>query len=67
MRIGVAVYCTVCGNMKKPIGRSAPLEASYCEYECQGYRQWPFAGSLWPDETAEEFGYPVGKDGTIEK
>jgi hypothetical protein len=37
---------------------------SYCTDECPGYRQPPYAGSLWPGETEAEFGYPVGDDGT---
>lgn len=63
-RVGVIVTCAVCHNMKKPIGRSAPFEAYYCEDECPGYRQQPYPGSLWPGERASEFGYPVGDDGT---
>jgi hypothetical protein len=61
------VRCAVCGDMKKPIWRSGPLGASYCDEDCKGYRQPPHVGSLWPGETAEEFGYPVGKDGTEER
>ena len=65
-RVGVIVRCVVCGGMKKPIGRSGPLEASYCTDECPGYRQAPYVGSLWPNETSEEFGYTLGSyDGTV--
>lgn len=66
MREGVLVTCAVCGDMKKPIGRSGPLGASYCNDDCAGYRQPPYPGSLWPGETEEQFGYPVGPDGTKE-
>ena len=63
-RRGLLVHCVVCGQMKRPIGRSGPLSVSYCNEECSGYRQPPYVGSLWPGETAEEFGYPVSEDGT---
>ena len=62
--VGVIVTCLVCHRHKKPIGRSQPLEADYCTDDCLGYRQAPVAGSLWPGETSEEFGYPVSADGT---
>lgn len=72
MKVGVYVSCVVCGDMKKPVGRSGPLGASYCEPEwdghgCPGYWEEPRPGSLWPNETEEEFGYPVGPDGTEEQ
>lgn len=67
MRVGIRVTCAVCGDMKKPIGRSGPLGAEYCTDECPGYRAEPYAGSLWPGESAEDFGYPVGADGTEER
>jgi hypothetical protein len=67
MRVGVMVTCAQCGDMKKPIGRSGPLGAQYCDEACNGYRFPPYVGSLWPGETAEQFGYPVGKDGTKEQ
>lgn len=64
-RVGVVVRCVVCGRMKQPIGRAAPLAASYCHAaDCSGYWHMPYAGSLWPGETDEAFGYPVGTDGT---
>ena len=63
-RIGVLVKCLTCGYAKKPIGRSGPLGASYCDDQCAGYREYPFPGSLWPGETESQFGYPVGNDGT---
>lgn len=65
IRVGVVVTCAVCGDMKKPVGRSAPLGASYCDDGCPGYRQPPYPGSLWPRETSAEFGYPCGTDGTV--
>lgn len=66
MKIGIAVQCLTCGLRKKPIGRSAPLEMAngLCDDECPGYREEPRPGSLWPGETEEEFGFPVGADGT---
>lgn len=64
IRVGVLVRCTACGRMKKPVGRSAPLCADYCDHECEGYRSEPRPGSLWPGETSEDLGYPVGEDGT---
>lgn len=58
--VGRAVYCITCGLRKKPVGRSAPdaLANSLCDQDCDGYRLRPHPGSLWPGETAEEFGYP---------
>jgi hypothetical protein len=55
--VGVAVQCTVCERTKKPVGRSAPMEAYLCDHECSGYYQDPKPGELWPGETREEFGY----------
>lgn len=66
MKIGIRVTCAVCGDMKKPRGRSEPLGVPYCTEDCAGYHQPPFVGSLWPNETEEEFGYPVGSAGTEE-
>ena len=66
MRVGIAVYCEVCKLMKKPHGRSAPLAASYCDEECEGYTRMPFAGCLWPNETEDEFGYSICRDATRE-
>lgn len=65
-RVGVIVRCTVCGQNKKPIGRSGPLMASYCDDDCRGYHQNPKPGSLWPGESEADFGYPVGSDGTTD-
>src|SRR5208282_5681282 len=57
--VGKAVNCTACGRRKKPIGRSAPLAManSLCDHECKGYYWEPNPGSLWPNETREEFGF----------
>jgi hypothetical protein len=73
MRVGIEVICTTCGQPKKPLGRSGPLGVPYCEPKyygehdgCDGYWQEPKVGSLWPGETSEEFGYPVGSEGTRE-
>lgn len=58
-QIGVAVQCTVCGLIKKPLARSAPLQManSLCDHECPGYCKDPQPGDLWPGETREQFGY----------
>ena len=69
VRVGLLVHCSVCGDMKKPVGRSGPLGVSYCEppWEgegCEGYWRDPKPGSLWPGERSDDFGYPVGEDGT---
>ena len=64
MKIGIKVTCVVCGDMKKPVGRSGPPGAEYCTDECSGYRQPPYPGSLWPGETEAEFGFPVSDDAT---
>lgn len=62
---GVAIECVRCGYMKKPVGRSGPLGASFCtQDECDGYNTPPRVGSLWPGETEADFGYPVGVVGT---
>lgn len=73
MKRGIRVTCATCGYMKKPIGRSRPLGVVYCEptlFElhdgCPGYYEDPKPGSLWPGETEQEFGYPVGVNGTEE-
>jgi len=65
-KAGIRVDCAVCHRIKNPIGRSGPLVADYCDHECPGYRQPPYVGSLWPNETEAAFGYPVGNDGTTE-
>lgn len=69
MKTGIPVECVLCRKYKKPIGRSGPMEmqSSLCDDDCGGYRQEPFPGSLWPGETEEEFGYPVGLEGTEER
>jgi len=32
--VGVAVVCSVCGLVKKPIGRDAGPEGGFCDWEC---------------------------------
>lgn len=66
MKVGIAVYCTVCHLRKKPRGRSAaPAEAnSLCDSDCPGWHLEPKPGDLWPGETEKEFGYPCGDEAT---
>jgi hypothetical protein len=33
---------------------------SYCAHECGGFILPPHAGSLWPGESARDFGFPLG-------
>lgn len=56
--IGRAVYCRTCGQRKAPRGRSVPLCMYLCDHECPGWEQAPHPGDLWPEETAEQFGFP---------
>lgn len=63
-KVGVAVTCRTCGQRKAPVGRSVPLMMYLCDHECQGYREEPRAGSLWPGESEADFGYPVADVGT---
>jgi hypothetical protein len=66
-RVGVVVTCQVCDYMKKPNGRSAPMGLRYCEDDnCAYYWHAPKPGSLWPNESEADFGYPVGADGTTD-
>lgn len=67
MKVGIAVYCTICRHRKKPRGRSAPLGAYLCDWECEGYNLDPQVGTLWPGETEEDFGYPVGPYGWVDE
>ena len=62
--VGVAVECAVCGQMKKPVGRSAPMGPCFCDGDCAGYLQSPRSGSLWPGESEADFGYRVSNVGT---
>ena len=66
MRIGISVECAACHRYKAPRGRDVAMEManSMCNWECPGYIQDPQVGSLWPGETDEQFGYPVGPAGT---
>ncbi len=43
-------YCTTCGRIKAPIGRSIPLGMYRCDSECLGYRDDPYPPHLWPNE-----------------
>lgn len=56
MIIGERVECAVCRRMKKPIGRSAPMEMAgpLCDYDCKGYRLDPQPSQLWPGESTTE-------------
>ena len=63
---GICVRCLVCGHVKTPIGRSAPMNMTGCDRECVGYYEFPRPGSLWPNESEADFGYPVDADGTNE-
>ena len=44
--------CTVCHRVKKPVGRSAPLEMAngLCDDDCPGYRMAPEPVAHWPNE-----------------
>lgn len=69
MKVGIAVVCPKCHRTKAPMGRSLPHEVynSYCNRdECPFYWDAPRAGSLFPGESEQDFGYPVGSDGTRE-
>lgn len=44
------VICSMCGNPKAPIGRSAPLGSRYCTHECDGYYIEPLASQWFPRE-----------------
>lgn len=69
MKVGIAVTCSFCGRRKKPRGRSAPYETggSLCDDGCLGYDLHPYPGDLWPGETEEEFGFPVGVNAVEER
>jgi hypothetical protein len=56
--VGKAIRCSVCGGTKKPRGRSAPVDTLLCDETCAGWDAEPRVGSLWPNETADQFGYP---------
>ena len=47
-KVGSRLYCGLCGQPKKPIGRAAPMELRYCDDDCGGYMSHPLPGSLWP-------------------
>lgn len=64
MKVGIAVQCARCFQRKCPRGRSAPIGSYMCDTDCPGYYAEPRVGDLWPEETEEDFGYPVSDDGT---
>lgn len=65
-KIGIRVSCIVCGHIKQPVGRSAPFGATFCGSDCKGFYLEPLSGSLWPNESEADFGYPVADVGTTE-
>lgn len=65
-KIGSFPRCGTCGKSKAPRGRSCSMVTypMYCHHgDCSGYYDAPEPGSLWTDETEEEFGHWVGDDG----
>jgi len=67
MRIGIKVRCATCGKPKAPRGRSVPAATwdEWCNHGyCKGYFAEPLPGDLWPDETEDDFGYPVSPNAT---
>ena len=52
---GVAIYCTVCKRMKKPLGRDS-MDNGLCDHECPGYDKKPCPMQLWPGELYSESG-----------
>lgn len=63
-KVGIRVTCEVCGATKQPVGRSAPVDSFYCDSDCPGFYQEPLSGSLWPNESEADFGFPVADVGT---
>ena len=58
--------CTVCGRLKLPVGRSAPMamHGSRCDsHECEGYWKDPAPGHLWPGEIKDMDAPASAKDG----
>ncbi len=46
--------CVVCDRTKKPVGRyGGPYDRYMCDDDCEGYRQDPKPGHLWPGEIAD--------------
>lgn len=68
MKVGISVYCKTCGREKQPHGRSVSpaVHGAYCDEECEGYRQEPRPGCLFPGETEEDFGNAVCANATKE-
>lgn len=67
MKVGITVFCEVCGLPKAPRGRSVPMGSVMCDHECEGYDKPPFVGPLHVGETESDYGYPVGPHGWEEK
>ena len=68
VRVGIAVACTVCGQRKAPTRTVGPTRHVSVRSRLSRVSTGPLsAGSLWPGETSDEFGYPVGPDGTVER
>lgn len=51
--VGREVTCTVCGRVKKPVGRDAPPGPCLCSHGCEGYYEDPRPGTLWPGEVSQ--------------
>lgn len=63
-KIGIRVSCQICGRAKQPVGRSAPMQSDFCDFECYGYSLLPNIGSLWPGESEADFGFHVADTAT---
>ena len=63
--VGIYVKCAACGLQKKPLGRDPRF--IMCEEDCPGYMDAPKPGQLWPGESEQQFGHPVGNDGITER
>lgn len=42
------------------------MHGALCDDGCEGYRNAPLPGDLWPGETEEDFGYTVSVNATRE-
>ena len=58
--VGTEIRCTTCAQLKKPLGRSAPLSWYGCDQDCTGYLLAPRPDDLWPGERREDYGYDCG-------
>ena len=67
-KVGARLYCRLCSQPKKPVGRDAPqFGIAYCDEGCMGYYRFPLPGSLWPGESEFYFGFAVGEQGVETK